>query len=281
MPIDSFGFFKSGRNVTRSKGMRRALIETISRSEKRKDVLLLLQNGPVEMQSILKTLNESRPALLPQMKILEEGQLVVKEKDAYMLSKFGKLIVNDLQPLLSTLNILEGKLDYWTKHNTDCIPNDLFNRLRELESCELVEPELCEALELSRKAISLCMKSKSIDTATSFYHSEYPALFMKYAENGTNFRCIFTNEVLSRFTLENKQQLHDLIQYPNMKFYVYPDNLNLSDLMVTPDFMLLRLLTISGIYDPRYIMAYKQSSVNWSEEFFHHLISKSTVLETL
>jgi predicted transcriptional regulator len=53
--------------------MRRALIETISRSEKRKDVLLLLQNGPVSMSNILQTLDVSRNALLPQMKILDEA----------------------------------------------------------------------------------------------------------------------------------------------------------------------------------------------------------------
>ncbi|WP_319508614.1 winged helix-turn-helix domain-containing protein [uncultured Methanolobus sp.] len=261
--------------------MRRALIETITRSEKRKDVLMILQDGPVDMPVILKTLNESRPALLPQMKILEEGQLVIKEKDAYMLSKFGKLIVKDLKPLLGTLDILEGKLDYWTKHNTDCIPQELFNRLRELESSELIEPELCEAVELSRKAISMCLESKMIDAITSLYHSEYPSLFMKYAENGTDFRCIFTKEVLSRFVSDNEEHLQKLMEYPNVNFYIYPDELHFSALMITPDFMLLRLLTISEVYDPRYIMAYKQSAINWGKEFFQCFADRSALLEAL
>jgi predicted transcriptional regulator len=49
--------------------MKKPLLEIVFMSEKRKGVLLLLQDGAKEMEFLLKSLNTTRPALLPQMKI--------------------------------------------------------------------------------------------------------------------------------------------------------------------------------------------------------------------
>ncbi|MEZ5334676.1 MAG: hypothetical protein R2741_05280 [Methanolobus sp.] len=116
----------------RRKSNEKSINRNNQRSEKRKDVLLLLKSGPLEMGTILETLDVNTDTLLPQMKILDEGHLVEKDKDndTYTLTKFGRLIVNDLAPLLGTLDVLEDKMEYWIKHNTDCIPPVLFNRLR-------------------------------------------------------------------------------------------------------------------------------------------------------
>ncbi len=260
--------------------MRRALIETISRSEKRKDVLLLLKDGPVSMPRILEDLEVSRNALLPQIKILDKNHLItrVNDNDTYTLTKFGKLIVADLIPLLSTLETLEDKMDYWTKHNIDCIPEELFYRIRELEESELVEPELYEALELGNDVISKTLSSKWINIAVSFYHTDFPSLFMEYAENKTDFKCIFTKEVFLKMEKEDGDILNELIKYPGIEFYIYKGEMDISTLIVTEDFMHLQLLTDNYIYDPRYIMAHSQKAIEWSKELFQHFIDHSTPL---
>lgn len=263
--------------------MRQALIETISRSEKRKDVLLLLQDGPLSMSTILQTLDVSRNALLPQMKILDEAHLIEKNEknDVYDLSKFGKLIIRDLEPLLGTLETLERQMDYLSNHNTDFIPNELFYRIRELKNCELIEPDLYEALDLSQIAIEKCLRSQKICCLASFYHSEYPALFTKYAKNGSEFRFIITEEVLTKFIREDKQKIEELIQYPNINFYMYPYNMEVSAVLMAEDFILLRLLTLKEIYDPRYLTSDDQEAINWGKELFEHYFSKSEAITNI
>jgi predicted transcriptional regulator len=263
--------------------MRRALIETISRSEKRKDVLLLLKDGPVSMSTILQTLDVSRNALLPQMKILDEAHLIEKneESDEYYLSKFGKLIIRDLEPLLGTLETLERQMDYLSNHNTDFIPEELFYRMRDLKNCELIEPDLHEALDLSQVAIEKCLKSENICCLVSFYHSEYPSLFTKYAENGSDFRFIITEEVLRKFIEEDKQTLEELIQYPNINLYIYPHKIEVSSLLLATDLMLLRLLTLNEIYDPRYLICDKEEAISWGKQLFDHYFSKAKPLKAV
>lgn len=73
--------------------MKKPLLGVIFESERRKKVLLLLQDGAKEMEYILSSFNTTRTALLPQMKILEEYHLISYYKDTYALNDTGKLMV--------------------------------------------------------------------------------------------------------------------------------------------------------------------------------------------
>jgi predicted transcriptional regulator len=118
--------------------MKRPLLDVMFASEKRKDVLLLQQDGPKEMGSLLKYLNTSRQALLPQTKILEAHYLIQHEKDTYTLTHIGKLIIDEIAPAIGTIDVLNNNIDYWGTHNFNFIPPHLLNRIRELGPCNSV-----------------------------------------------------------------------------------------------------------------------------------------------
>lgn len=98
-------------------------------SEKRKDVLLLLEEGPQEMEKILKALNTTRTGLLPQMRTLKEGNLVYQHRDTYELTTIGKLIVAEMISFLRAVNMFGGNYDYLGTHNIDFIPAHLLKKL--------------------------------------------------------------------------------------------------------------------------------------------------------
>ncbi|MDD4247946.1 MAG: ArsR family transcriptional regulator, partial [Methanosarcina sp.] len=56
------------------------LLDLILFSEKRKDFLLLLKEGPKNAQEILDRLQVPRTALLPQIKKLKEQNLVIHDE---------------------------------------------------------------------------------------------------------------------------------------------------------------------------------------------------------
>ena len=60
--------------------MNSSLLDLILFSEKRKDFLLLLKEGPRNIEEILEKLQVSRTALLPQIKKLKEENLVIHEE---------------------------------------------------------------------------------------------------------------------------------------------------------------------------------------------------------
>jgi predicted transcriptional regulator len=51
--------------------------------------LIILQEGPTEMENLLKYLETTRQALLPQTKILEDNYLVTHYNDTYELTIIG------------------------------------------------------------------------------------------------------------------------------------------------------------------------------------------------
>lgn len=58
--------------VSKNVPMEKLLLEVIFASEKRKEVLLLLQDGARGIEDILDSVGTTRTSLLPQMKILEK-----------------------------------------------------------------------------------------------------------------------------------------------------------------------------------------------------------------
>ena len=70
--------------------MKISLIDLAFLSEKRKDVLLLLVEGPKTGDEIKTALNVNSTAIMPQIKKLKEGRLIIQDKkNTYRLSDMG------------------------------------------------------------------------------------------------------------------------------------------------------------------------------------------------
>ncbi|MDP2217308.1 MAG: hypothetical protein Q8J68_08490 [Methanolobus sp.] len=65
------------------------------------------------------------------MKVLEENHLVIHYDDTYDLTKIGELIVNEIEPLLATIAVLDKNIEYWGTHKLDFIPPHLLERIYE------------------------------------------------------------------------------------------------------------------------------------------------------
>jgi predicted transcriptional regulator len=102
--------------------MEDSLLDLIFLSEKRKNILLLLLEGPKDINTIKKILKASATSVQPQIKMLKEKRLVVQDKDVYRLSEIGKIVAEKMKPLLDTLSVLEQNSDYWADRDISKIP---------------------------------------------------------------------------------------------------------------------------------------------------------------
>ena len=94
-----------------------SLIDLIFFSEKRKNLLVQLANGPMDIDEIKETLNVKACALMPQIKKLKDMDLIEQREDIYQLSDIGAVIVEKMIPLTSLINVFDGNKDYWSKHD--------------------------------------------------------------------------------------------------------------------------------------------------------------------
>ena len=79
------------------------LLELIFLSEKRKDLLLFLKEGPKTIEEIKMHLEVGSVGILPQLKKLRENFLVIKKGNIYSLSPLGIAVVSTMQSMVDLL----------------------------------------------------------------------------------------------------------------------------------------------------------------------------------
>ncbi|WP_048119154.1 MULTISPECIES: helix-turn-helix transcriptional regulator [Methanosarcina] len=250
--------------------MSSSLCDTIWLSEKRKNLLLLLMEGPRDIEQIKTSLNVTSKAMMPQIKILKKQGLVLQKENTYMLSEIGKLVVGNMLPLLNTLEVLEENKEYWTSRDTSVIPQEQFMRLGELGECMVIEPDLNHLFDLPREFTENLIKSRCIMSSLSYYHPLYSSLYSRLAKSGAEMEIVLTKAVLERLKNDCRDELETLLDSENTVVKVCEENLKLPTIAVTEKFMYICLFDKQGKYDHRKVMSFDASALRWGRELFIH-----------
>jgi len=246
------------------------LCDTIWLSEKRKNLLLLLMEGPRDIEQIKTSLNVTSKAMMPQIKILKKQGLVLQNENTYMLSEIGKLVVGNMLPLLNTLEVLEENKEYWTSRDTSVIPQEQFMRLGELGECMVIEPDLNHLFDLPREFTENLIKSRCIMSSLSYYHPLYSSLYSRLAKSGAEMEIVLTKSVFDRLKNDCRDELETLLDSENTVVKVCEENLKLPTIAVTEKFMYICLFDKQGKYDHRKVMSFDASALRWGRELFMH-----------
>lgn len=255
--------------------MPRPLIDVIFMSEKRKNLLLLLRNGPRKMEEILETLDVTRHAMLPQIKILSQSGLVIKARDICRLTEMGEIIVDDMVPLMGTIDALEGNYHYWAEHDLSPIPIHLLRRIRELRGCHILEPDLNDMFELNKELVEQALGSSFIMGATSFLHPAFPSFLLDLVEKGIDVSIIMSENALEKHIQEYKYELETFLVSKGGKLFVYPGDMELASLFVTDEFLMMCLFDKNGNYDRKDLVFCSENALQWAKELFEYYLFRS------
>ena len=102
------------------------LISIVTSSEKRRGLLILLNNGPKSLEEIKNSLHVTASGVLPQIKILEEEGLIIKEEKRYILTDIGQPVVYHLKPFEDTLAVIDRQKKFLQEHDLKALPHDFF-----------------------------------------------------------------------------------------------------------------------------------------------------------
>ncbi|WP_406657234.1 winged helix-turn-helix domain-containing protein [Methanolobus sp. ZRKC2] len=246
------------------------LLDVVFRSEKRKNMLLLLKAGPMEMETILKSLKTTRQALLPQVRILEHSNLVSQQDDTYELTTIGKLIVDEMIPLLETMKVLDNDIEYWGKHNLDFIPPELLKRFYELGSCDVIEPSLADIFEINKEFCEKTKDSKSLYQITTYLHPNFSLIVSGWVQNNVDVHIIITKELLDKLQEQNNEKLKEFSKSGKVKFYLYPGELEFISFALNDYCILFRLLGEANSYDNKQLMTCNPGALEWGKHLFDY-----------
>lgn len=249
--------------------MENSYLDLVLFSEKRKNILLLLKEGPKSLEEIKNSLNASPTSVQPQIKMLKERGLLCGNRKRYELTLLGDIIAENMQGLVNTMEALENKYDFWSDHRLDGIPLPLLKRVGELKNSTFTKP-LDEGSMFSphTEFVENLSKSKFIKGISPFIHPLYPKMFLQFAEKGVDVSLIVTEPVLERMKTEFRPEVEQFFILENTHLFVYDKELLLS-VAVTDSFFSLGLFYTSGAYDHMNdIIGFDPKNLRWGEDLY-------------
>jgi predicted transcriptional regulator len=255
--------------------MKRPLLDVIFASDKRKNVLLLLQDAPQEMGSLLKSLKTTRQALLPQVRILEEHYLVDHYEDTYELTAIGKLIVDEMKPLMDTITVFDSNLDYWGTRKLDFLPPDLLESIAAIKKCQIINPPLTEMYEIHKTFQRDNKVPKSINVVTPFLYPNYQKSFSEMLDSYVDMYFIISKEVLDKIKTSHRSDFQEFLKSKYLHLFTYNRKLDFLFLVVDDFHLMMGLLKQNGDYDNRYFLCSSITAVDWGRILFEYCLKDS------
>ncbi len=255
--------------------MKKPLLDVIFASEKRKKILLLLQDGPKQMEFLLRSLDTTRQALLPQLKTLEEHYLLFHFGDAYELTTIGKLTAKEMNPLLKSLEVFDSDIDYWGTRKLDFVPPHLLKRINELGKCSIINPPLTDIHAIQAKFLKANKRSDSIFVVTTFFFANYNTLFSELIESNVDIHFIIDPSLYEKLQTETDTGLREIIKNKRVHLFVYNKKMEFISFAFNDYCILMRILESSGANDHKMLVCPGQSALAWGKELLEYYLKDS------
>lgn len=256
--------------------MKLELIELIFLSDKRKQLLLFLKSGPKNMDEITETLQVTSTSILPQIKKLKDMSLVTQQDKMYSLSPIGKVLVEKMQPLVSTIELFEDNFEYWSEKDLQGIPLSFRERLGELGKCKLIQPDLDRMFELDEEVVENLSGSSYILEAIAYFHPPMISLCQELAKEGVEFSLLMSESVFQRYYADYTEDFRSMLALENVKFFRYSGELKIASLTVTDKFFMISLFPKNQRhFDRESLVCYEPSSLQMGTDLFNELLLDS------
>lgn len=250
--------------------MESTLLDLILLSDKRKNVLLLLLEGPKDIETLKKALNASATAVQPQVKKLKENHLIVQKKNLYELSEIGRIVVEKMKPLVDTLDVLEGNADYWADREVSKIPAFLLRRINELGHCTIIEPQVDHMFEMIPEYVKNVLMSKKLEAVIPYFHPLFPSFHLEIAEKGIPTSLVLPESVLKRWIEDYKEQTEKYLKKENAKLFVCTDCEKIPAIVAADNFMTMALFPKNTVFDRKYVLCFEPGAIAWGKELYDY-----------
>ena len=183
------------------------LLNVISASDKRRNLLILLNSGPLEWDDIKRILNVTSTGMLPQIKILEEEHLIERDGRKFSLTPMGKVLTTHMEPLIKTMAMFDKNRKFWGEHNIGVLPMELLLQIGELGNYQIIENPDIEIFEADTFLKNIAT-SKVVKGISHTVHPRYPSFFLTLAKKGVESHLILNPAVFQVI----REKYHSLLE---------------------------------------------------------------------
>jgi predicted transcriptional regulator len=256
------------------------LLNIISASDKRRNLLILLSRGPREWDEVKQILHVTSTGMLPQVKILEEEHLIERDGRKFFLTPIGKVLATQMEPLIRTMDVLDKNKKFWGEHNLGVLPPEILLHIGDLGDYRIVEvPD--EDLFNINPFLQNLINAKTIKGISHTVHPKFPEFFTALAKKGIQSSLIFTPNVFKIVSENYPGLLRQYLGYENASLYVSKENLKFS-FATSDSYFSLSLFYNSGIFDSKHdVTSSDASALRWGDQIFSYFRKHSQKIESL
>lgn len=248
--------------------MIKSLLDVIFASEKRKNTLILLQDGPKDITFLLEQLKTTRTSLLPQLKIMEKHNILSHSGSNYKLTRIGKLLANEAKPFFETLETFDKGNSYLSTHNFDGIPQQFLKRIREIKDFVLIEPDHVDSQKLNAEYLAEALGSEAVYFVFTFMHPGTIPVLQQLLDSNINIYVIDSKELTFKLINEMPDTCQYFLSFDNLRIYSYPKTIGICSLMVTDNGFLLRLLSKNNEFSNKQIICVSPEGREWAKGLY-------------
>jgi len=243
------------------------LLNVISASDKRRNLLILLNKGPHEWDDIKRILNVTSTGMLPQIKILEEEHLIERHDRRFSLTPVGKVLTAHMEPLVRTMDVLDKNKKFWREHDIGVLPHEVLLNIGDLGNFQIIEVPDEDLFNINPFLQNLA-QSKTIKGISHTVHPKFPEFFTALAKKGVTSSLIFTPNVFRIVSDNYHDMLEEYLRCKNASLYVSKENLKFS-FAVSDSYFSLSLFYTTGIFDSKHdVISRDPSALRWGEKIF-------------
>ncbi|WP_440945912.1 helix-turn-helix transcriptional regulator [Methanosarcina sp. T3] len=257
--------------------MKLQLVNLLLFSDKRKNFLLLLAEGPRNIDEILDLLQVSRISLLPHIKKLKKEGLIVQNGDVYGLSIIGNILVKKARPLLDAASTFEENDSFWSHRKLDSIPSHLLKRIGDLKGSQLLEPGLTHGFDLFPELINHFTGSPKVMLLFSYFHPQIPFFSLELAKRDIQVQLFLSRDSFGRFSGDFRDTGEKILAQKNASIFVYAgDPLDIPALIaISESALLLGFFNEKGRFEGQYLLNFEPRALCWGKELFEYYLGKS------
>ena len=257
----------------------KGLLSLLAFSEKRRVILLMLQEEPKTLTEINEYFKATSPEILPQIRKLENGNLISKEGKKYNLTEIGEIVTQSFNHLSKTLEIFENNTRFWKEHRICGIPEEFRMRLCELGDYKILEGTPTEIFKPHDEYIKNLLKSKRVRGVSPALHPEYPKVVTMLAERGVDISIVVPREIFEKLQKEYNKELQEYLSYGNASLRISDEQIKIA--FTTSDiFLSMRFFLKDDTYDYyKNIISYGISALKLGEDLFNYYEKRSKKIE--
>lgn len=256
------------------------LIDLAVLSEKRREILLVIEKKSGSFEEIESSLDISSGSLRFHLKKLLDSRLLEEEKGEYRLSGIAMPIIGNVKSLMDSLAFFEKNIEYWKQHDLTPVPDFLLRRLEELGRFELIESDAEYLFKTPREILENLRASGEILVFCSCLHPEIPLLYSEFTEKDLKLSLCVTEPVAERLFYQFQVETKKFQEAKNTELFVCSEEVNLPIFIVTDRLMAMELFLLGGNQSTQFITSSETGALNWGRELHLHYTKISKKMET-